>query len=62
MLKGQLSRVLCRLSPKASVQMNLRAQLSSSLELQQPVPTDGCANYRSPQVSLHLHLNLVQYA
>jgi len=53
--------LLCRFSHKASVQMK-RTQSFSSVELQQPVPTDGCANYRSPQVSLHLHLNLVQCA
>ena len=42
-----------------------RTQSSSFSELPQPMPTNGCgpfANYRSPQVSLHLHLHLIQHA
>ena len=48
-----------------SVQMKLRTHSSSFAELPQPMSTDGCgpfANYQSPQVSVHLNLNLVQHA
>ena len=44
------------------MQIKLRTRSSSSVKLQ--VSADGYgtfANYRSPQVSLHLHLNLVQH-
>jgi len=51
--------------PKDSVIMKQRTHSSSSVELPQPMFTDSCgpfANYWSPQVSLRLHLNLVQHA
>ena len=56
---------LCCFSSKTCVQIKLRTQSSSSVELLQPMSTDSCGpftNYWSPQVSLHLHLNLVQHA
>ena len=57
---------LCCFSPKASIQMKLGIQSSLSVELPQPMTTDGLAlmyiNYRSSQIGLCLHLNLVQHA
>ena len=49
---------------QGSVQIKLRTRSSSSVKLPQPMSADvygPFANYRSPQVSLHLHLNLVQH-
>jgi len=58
---------LCCFSPKASIQMKLRMQSSLSVELPQPMTTDGCSpfvyiNCRSSQIGLCLHLILVQHA
>ena len=55
--KARTHYYLCHFSPKASVHMTLRTYL----ELPQPVSMDSQTTC-TPQVSLHLHLNLIQHA
>jgi len=60
-----LTLILGCFYPKVSVQMGLRTQLSSSMELMQPIFAGGCSPFTNcwlPQLGLHLFLNMVQRA